>query len=80
MPLQPDGLTFVQSDEVTRTPVRYKNRYGIEIAGDLYTPKDLDETVKHPALVITELDTGASVFFDHRTAAIAEQFNGLRQA
>jgi 2,5-diketo-D-gluconate reductase A len=29
---------------------------------------------------ITELDTGASVFFDHRTAAIAEQFNGLRQA
>jgi 2,5-diketo-D-gluconate reductase A len=29
---------------------------------------------------ITELDTGTSVFFDHRTAAIAEQFNGLRQA
>jgi 2,5-diketo-D-gluconate reductase A len=29
---------------------------------------------------ITELDTGASVFLDHRTAAIAEQLNGLRQA
>lgn len=52
MPLQPDGLTFVQSDHVTRTPVRYKNRYGIEVAADLYSPKNLDETVKHPALVV----------------------------
>jgi fermentation-respiration switch protein FrsA (DUF1100 family) len=52
MPLQPDGLTFVQSQNVTRTPVRYRNRYGIEIAADLYTSTDLDETAKHPALVI----------------------------
>jgi hypothetical protein len=40
MPLQTDGYTFVLSDEVTRTPVRYKNRYGIEIAADLYVPRD----------------------------------------
>jgi uncharacterized protein len=52
MPLQPDGLTFVKSENVTRTPVRYRNRYGIEIAADLYTSTDLDESVKHPALVI----------------------------
>jgi uncharacterized protein len=52
VPLQPDGLTFVQSDHVTRTPVRYTNRFGVEIAGDLYTSTDLDETVKLPALVI----------------------------
>jgi fermentation-respiration switch protein FrsA (DUF1100 family) len=52
MPLQPDGYTFVLSDEVTRTPVRYENRYGIEIAADLYQPTDLDESAKHPAVVI----------------------------
>jgi fermentation-respiration switch protein FrsA (DUF1100 family) len=52
MALQEDGYTFVLSDEVTRTPVRYKNRYGIEIAGDLYAPADLDESLKHPALVV----------------------------
>ena len=52
MPLQPDGYTFVLSDEVTRTSVRYANRYGIEIAADLYLPKNLDETIVHPAIVV----------------------------
>ena len=28
---------------------------------------------------IAALDTGASLFFDHRTAEIAAQFNGMRQ-
>ena len=45
-------LIFEVSDDVTRTTVTYKNRYGIEIAADLYTAKDLDETQKYPALVI----------------------------
>lgn len=52
MPLRADGYTFVLSDEVTRTRVRYKNRYGIEIAADLYRKKDFDETRSHQALVI----------------------------
>lgn len=52
MPLQPDGYTFVLSDEVSRAAVRYKNRYGIEIAADLYTPKDLDQSTKHAAVVV----------------------------
>lgn len=52
MPLRDDGLTFALAATVTRTPVRYTNRYGIEIAGDLYTAADLDETLKHPALVV----------------------------
>jgi uncharacterized protein len=52
MALHEDGYTFVLSDEVTRTPVRYKNRYGIEIAADLYRRKDLDESAKHRAIVI----------------------------
>lgn len=52
MTLHADGYTFALSDEVTRTPVRYKNRYGIEIAADLYRRNDLDETATHPAIVI----------------------------
>lgn len=47
-----DGLTFEVSDDVTRTPVRYQNRYGIEVAGDLYVPVDLDEAAAHSAVVI----------------------------
>ena len=34
MPLY-DGYIFTLSDTVTRTPVRYTNRFGIEIAADL---------------------------------------------
>lgn len=50
--MQPDGLTFELADTVHRTPVRYKNRYGIELAADLYTAHDLDESTTHPGLVI----------------------------
>lgn len=52
MALQQDGYTFVLSDEVTRTPVRFRNRFGIEIAGDLYRAKDLNESDTHPAILI----------------------------
>jgi fermentation-respiration switch protein FrsA (DUF1100 family) len=52
MPLHEDGLTFALNPDVTRTPVRFRNRYGIEIAADLYTPNGLDETTTHPALLI----------------------------
>ena len=44
--------TFTLSENVNRTSVSYLNRYGIRIAADLYTAKDMDETEKHPALVI----------------------------
>lgn len=46
------GYTFALSDDVIRTPVRYRNRYGIEIAGDLYRARSLDASAKHGALVI----------------------------
>jgi fermentation-respiration switch protein FrsA (DUF1100 family) len=52
MTLQQDGYTFILSEEVTRTAVRYRNRYGIEIAADLYRAKSLDESVAHSAIVI----------------------------
>jgi fermentation-respiration switch protein FrsA (DUF1100 family) len=43
---------FFLSDNVTRTHVYYKNRFGIEIAGDLYMAKDADMTQKYPAIII----------------------------
>lgn len=35
-----DTYTFKLNDNVTREKVTFKNRYGIEITGDLYTPKN----------------------------------------
>ena len=35
-----DQYTFQLSDKVTRQKVTFKNRYGITLSGDLYTPKD----------------------------------------
>ena len=49
---QTDGYIFELSDQVTRQPVSYKNRFGITIAADLYLPKDFDASKKHPAIVI----------------------------
>ena len=46
------GYIHPLSDKVERTHVRYNNRYGIAIAGDLYTAKDLDPTKKYPALIV----------------------------
>ena len=39
-------------DDVCRKPVVYKNRYGLELAGDLYTAKGLDRAAQHPALIV----------------------------
>ena len=43
---------FPLSDEVTREHVYYRNRYGIEMAGDLYIAKSADRSMQYPALVI----------------------------
>lgn len=40
------------SGSVSRTGVRYQNRYGMDIAGDLYTAADMDKSRKHPALIV----------------------------
>jgi uncharacterized protein len=45
------GYTFELSDGVTRTPVHYPNRFGIEIAGDLYVPSN--PSGKLPALAVS---------------------------
>ena len=43
---------FELSENVERKHVSYKNRYGMKIAGDLYTEKDIDLSKKYPALIV----------------------------
>lgn len=40
------------NEKVERTHVRYRNRYGIALAGDLYTMKNMDKTGKYAAIVV----------------------------
>ena len=40
------------SDNVAVERVKYKNRYGMEIVGNLYTAKDIDKTKKYPAIIV----------------------------
>ncbi len=40
------------SENVERTHVRYPNRYGLMLAGDLYTAKDMDKTKPQMALIV----------------------------
>lgn len=47
-----EQYTFELSDQVKRTHVSYKNRFGITLSADLYTARDMDESKKHPALVV----------------------------
>ena len=55
---QPAGATpegadnFYTSDRVTVQKVTFKNQYQMEVAGNLFTPKDLDRRKKTPAIVV----------------------------
>ena len=44
--------TFPQSDEVIHQKVSFNNRLGINLVADLYVPKNIDRSQKHPALVV----------------------------
>lgn len=43
---------FELDENVTREHVYYRNRFGIELAADLYMAKDADPSAKHPAIII----------------------------
>ncbi|MDR0299575.1 MAG: alpha/beta hydrolase [Streptococcaceae bacterium] len=47
-----DGYTFILNENVERQSVSYENTYGIKISADLYLPKVLDQSIKHPAIVV----------------------------
>lgn len=43
---------WYQSDAVDQQPVTFTNVYGMSLAGNLFTPKTLDKTQTHAALVV----------------------------
>lgn len=45
--------TFPKSDKVNVEKVSFKNRYGITLAGDLYTPKNINKNDRYPAIVVS---------------------------
>lgn len=45
-----EGYSFKLNENVTRTKVKFHNRYGIELAGDLYAPKNAEG--KLPAIAV----------------------------
>lgn len=47
-----DGYSFKLSDAVVRTKVHFKNRYGIELAGDLYAPRNAGGGEKLAAIAV----------------------------
>lgn len=46
------------SDKVNVERVNFKNRINIDVAGDLYMPKNIDKSKKHPAIVVGHTFTG----------------------
>lgn len=54
------------SDKVTVERVTFKNRINIDIAGDLYLPKNIDKNAKHTAIVV-----------GHPFGGVKEQTSGL---
>lgn len=52
IPLNSWDKTFAKSDKVTVKKVKFKNRYGIELAGDLYMPKN-GTAEKLPAIAVS---------------------------
>jgi fermentation-respiration switch protein FrsA (DUF1100 family) len=43
---------FYISDRVTVQKVSFKNQYQMDVAGNLFVPKNLDRNAKHPAIVV----------------------------
>ena len=47
-----DLRTFTLSENVKVEKVSFKNRFGITVAGDMYTPKNLDQSKKYSAIIV----------------------------
>jgi fermentation-respiration switch protein FrsA (DUF1100 family) len=52
MKMTKGNYIFELSDKVTRKALKYKNRYGITIAADLYIAKNADRSRQYPAVII----------------------------
>lgn len=58
--------TFPKSDLVNVEKVSFDNRLGVNLVGDLYVPKDIDPSVRHPAIIV-----------GHPYGGVKEQSSGL---
>ncbi len=67
---EPWDKTFEKSDKVDVKKVRFKNRYGIELVGDLYTPKSFKD-------VKNSKSKSAAVAVSGPFGAVKEQASGL---
>lgn len=47
-----DADNFYRSDKVEVQKVTFKNQYKMNIAGNLYLPKDIDKSKKHAAIIV----------------------------
>lgn len=57
---------FYQSDKVTLEKVNFKNQYHMTVAGNLFTPKNLEQGAKSPAIIV-----------GHPMGAVKEQSSNL---
>ncbi len=53
VPCQRWDKTFDKNPSVATHKVHFINRYGVELTGDLYTPKNMDKNVKMPAIAVS---------------------------
>ncbi|KGM27287.1 membrane protein [Photorhabdus luminescens] len=58
--------TFAQSDKVIHQKVSFYNRLGINLVADMYIPRNLDMSKKHPAIIV-----------GHPFGGVKEQSSGL---
>jgi len=57
---------FYQSRQVTVKKVSFKNQYGMDVVGNLFTPNDLQKNEKYPAIIV-----------GHPMGAVKEQSSSL---
>src|SRR4051812_41917016 len=43
---------FYQSDSITAQKVTFKNQYNMSVVGNLFMPRNLDQSTKNPAIVV----------------------------
>lgn len=57
---------FYKSDQVTMQRVTFRNQYNMQVVGNLFIPKDLDQNTQNPAIIV-----------GHPMGAVKEQSSNL---
>jgi fermentation-respiration switch protein FrsA (DUF1100 family) len=57
---------FYKSDQVTMQRVTFRNQYNMQVVGNLFIPKNLDQNTNHPAIIV-----------GHPMGAVKEQSSNL---